>query len=91
MIYNSFKRACKGTYIKSEKTELLLGCNFDFFINYLFINFQDGMSFENHGEWHIDHIVPLAKCKTKEEIIKCCHYTNLQPLWAIDNLKKGAK
>ena len=49
------------------------------------------MTLENHGEWHLDHIIPLAIAKTEEEIIKLNHYTNFQPLWAIDNLKKGAK
>lgn len=51
--------------------------------------FQKGMSWENQGEWHIDHIIPLSSAKTKEELYELCHYTNLQPLWAIDNCKKG--
>ena len=48
------------------------------------------MSFENYGKWHVDHIKPCAKFDfTKpEEQVKCFHYTNLQPLWAIDNIKK---
>ena len=49
------------------------------------------MSWENHGEWHIDHKKPLASAKTEEELKKLCHYTNLQPLWALDNIRKGAK
>ena len=53
--------------------------------------FLDGMSFDNYGEWHIDHIVPLVTAKTEEEVIKLNHYTNLQPLWAKDNLSKGGK
>ena len=43
------------------------------------------------GKIHIDHIIPLAKAKTEEDVYTLCHYTNLQPLWAIDNLKKGSK
>jgi hypothetical protein len=52
--------------------------------------FKSGMTWENHGTygWHIDHKVPLALAKTKEQIIELCHYTNLQPLWAPDNRKK---
>jgi len=51
------------------------------------------MTFDNHGfyGWHIDHIVPLSTAKTEEDIIKLCHYTNLQPLWAEENLSKSSK
>lgn len=47
------------------------------------------MTWDNYGKWHIDHIVPLVSAKTEEEMYKLCHYTNLQPLWALDNIKKG--
>jgi len=51
--------------------------------------FVDGMNWDNIGEWHIDHIIPLSSAETEQEIIKLCHYTNLQPLWAFDNISKG--
>ena len=51
------------------------------------------MTFDNHGlyGWHIDHIIPLYSAKNEEDIIKLCHYTNLQPLWAEENLSKSNK
>jgi hypothetical protein len=51
--------------------------------------FVVGMSWDNRNKWHIDHIIPLSSAKTEEEIYKLAHYTNLQPLWAEDNLSKG--
>jgi hypothetical protein len=56
---------------------------------YLENQFTEGMSWDNYGDWHIDHIVPLSSSNTIEEINKLCHYTNLQPLWADENIKKG--
>jgi hypothetical protein len=55
--------------------------------------FTQDMSWDNYGfyGWHIDHIIPLSSAKTEEEIYKLCHYSNLQPLWAEDNLKKSNK
>ena len=49
------------------------------------------MSWENQGKWHIDHIIPLSSATNKDELYKLCHFTNLQPMWAIDNIRKGAK
>lgn len=47
------------------------------------------MNWDNYGEWHIDHIKPLAIAKNKKEIECLFNYKNLQPLWAKDNLSKG--
>ena len=51
------------------------------------------MTWNNHGHngWHIDHIYPLNKAKSEEDIYRLNHYTNLQPLWWYDNLKKSDK
>ena len=69
----------------------MLGADYETAFNHIESRFKDGMTWDNQGEWHIDHIVPLASATTEEELIKLCHYTNLQPLWAEDNLKKGDK
>jgi len=59
---------------------------------YIEQKFTEGMCWDRMGkEIHIDHIIPLSSAKTEEEIYKLCHYTNLQPLWAEDNLKKSNK
>jgi hypothetical protein len=86
---NSALKAKK--YIKSKCTIDMLGCDFETFKAHLEKQFTKGMTWNNKGEWHIDHIIPCASAKTEEELIKLFHYTNLQPLWAFDNLSKGSK
>ena len=70
-----------------------LGCSIEYLKTYLEGKFEPGMSWDNwaHDSWHIDHIVPLASfdLTDREQLLKACHYTNLQPLWAKDNLSKG--
>lgn len=76
---------------KNCKTMDILGISIDGFREYLKSKFTERMNFDNYGKkgWHIDHIIPLSSANTEEEIIKLCHYTNLQPLWWDDNIKKG--
>ena len=76
-------------YTKKSKTELILGADWLTVKKHFERQFTKGMTWDNQGKWHIDHIVPLASAKTEEEVIKLNHYTNLQPLWAEDNLKKS--
>jgi hypothetical protein len=91
LIRGSFKRGCKGVYKKGLKTESILGCSIDFFIEYISNKFKKGMTLQNHGEWHLDHIIPVSSATNEDELIKLNHYTNFQPLWSKDNLKKGSK
>jgi len=84
----SISHAFKGIR-KSKKSIELLGCSFEHAKAYLESQFQPGMTWENYGKWHIDHIIPLNSAKTIEEVEKLWYYSNLQPLWAEDNLKKG--
>jgi len=92
LIRNRIKSVLKGIY-KSKSTIKLLGCSVEECWQHLESKFQPGMTRENHGLWHVDHIIPCAafdlKCPVQQ--LACFHYTNLQPLWAIDNIKKGAK
>ena len=76
---------------KNKKTEEILGCSLEEFKQYIENKFQEGMSWNNKGKWHLDHIIPMASATNEQEAINLCHYSNFQPLWAIDNLKKGAK
>ena len=96
-IHSAIKRI-----FKSKHTLELLGCSIEQLKKHLESQFQSGMTWSNWGtgfngkgmkEWHIDHIKPCISfdlCKTKEQL-KCFHYTNLQPLWAKENLSKGNK
>lgn len=89
-ILGSFKRK---NISKPHKTEEILGCSIVDFKKHLESLFTEGMTWENRGRkgWHIDHIIPLVRAKTEEEVLKLCHYTNLQPLWEQDNLRKSKK
>ncbi len=81
--------------VKSVKFQTLLGCTVSELKIHLEKNFKPGMSWKNHGlnGWHIDHIKPVSKYNLldPEEQKKCFHYTNLQPLWALENIRKSNK
>ena len=78
---------------KGKSTLELTGCELSFLKGYLESKFEEGMTWENHGEWHIDHIKPYSSFNLIdiEEQKRCFHYSNLQPLWKLDNLTKGSK
>jgi len=79
---------------KRDKPSLeILGCSLTTLINHIESKFEEGMSWDNYSYygWHIDHIIPISSAKTEDEIYKLCHYTNLQPLWAKDNIIKSNK
>jgi hypothetical protein len=76
---------------KSKRTFDIIGLDKENFKMYIQSKFEEGMSWENYGEWHIDHIKPLCLGKNEEDVLLLNHYTNLQPLWAKDNLIKNRK
>lgn len=87
-------RINKIVNFKRNKSSIdILGCSIESLISHLESQFKDGMSWDNYGYygWHIDHIIPLSSVSSEDEVYKLCHYTNLQPLWAEDNLKKSNK
>ncbi len=79
--------------LKSGTIIGLLGCDILTLKQHLANKFTEGMSFDNYGTWHIDHIKPCISfdLSKEEEQKECFHYTNLQPLWAHDNLTKPRK
>lgn len=89
LIRNSLKR---GFTTKSKKTIEILGCTFEEFKLHLESNFDESMNWENQGTyWHIDHIIPISWAETEEDVYKLNHFTNLQPLYWLDNIKKSNK
>ena len=80
---------------KHSTTTKLIGCSIEYLKIYLESKFQHGMGWDNYGKygWHVDHIIPCCNFdfSIPENQYKCFHYSNLQPLWAIDNIRKGSK
>jgi len=90
ILRNRLNKALKGNY-KSGSAVRDLSCTIDELKSYLESLFQPSMSWENYGKWHIDHKKPLDSfdLTDRKQLLEACHYTNLQPLWAIDNLRKN--
>ena len=97
-----FKLQCNlrsgfGGWIKGNRktcrTEQYVGCTYKELLDHLESQFEEGMTWENHGEWHIDHIKAQSRFDPtiEEEAFKCWHYTNLQPMWASENIKHSNK
>lgn len=96
-INDSFK---VSSWRKGGRTEKLIGNDYKNTMKHIESQFLSGMSWENQGTcrgedcdrvWHIDHIVPLSWAKNEEEMSLLCHYTNLQPLWRDENIRKHCK
>jgi hypothetical protein len=81
---------CRKVKMNKKQSSLsFIGCSVDDFKVYIESKFMVGMSWDNYGEWHIDHIIPISSALSEEDIKSLNHYSNLQPLWAFDNMSKG--
>ena len=91
-IRNRISQYCRVIKLnKTTKTKDMLGIDLLGFQLYMESKFQEGMNWDNYGKWHVDHIKPISLATTEQEIIELNRYTNLQPLWAAENLKKSNK
>jgi hypothetical protein len=88
-LHNALKKAGQK---KTRTTFKLIGIPIQEFLKYLESLFQPGMSWENRAEWHIDHVRPCAtfELSDPEQQRQCFHYTNLQPLWGVENMRKNS-
>ena len=68
-----------------------LGCTTTELFSHINARFQPGMMWTNFGQWHIDHRFPIARAVTDEEMVYCLSLANLRPLWAEENMRKGAR
>lgn len=83
-----------GVGTQSGRAIRLLGCSLGHLKFHLEALFEPGMTWENRGHgWHVDHVLPLSSFDLTDQaqLARACHFTNLQPLWARDNMAKGAK
>jgi hypothetical protein len=81
----------KNGYTKKSRSHEILGCDWDTFSNHIESQFKQGMNWTNRHLWHLDHIEPISRAVTENDVIRLNHYTNFQPLWAIENLIKSNK
>ena len=82
----------KGRSVKDSGSFSATGCSIKFLKSYIEGKFKRGMTWENYGEWHVDHIRPCASfdLSDKEQVLQCFNWRNLQPMWASENCSKGS-
>lgn len=78
-------------YTKRSSTTQILGCDWEFFKSHIERQFLRGMTWDNRSDWHLDHIRPMSEASSEEEVLALNHFTNLRPIWAKDNLRKGSQ
>lgn len=92
LVRSGIKRVTDAVKKDKELRSLeYLGCSLEEFKAHIESLWSEGMSWDNHGKWHIDHKIPLNWfIKNSDNPWEANHYSNLQPLWAEDNLRKGS-
>lgn len=90
-IKKNIQQAYRRNNELSEQMLFILGCSMSEFSKHIESQFTEGMTRENYGEWQLDHIIPISSARSKQDVDRLCHYTNYQPLWRINNIRKGAK
>lgn len=78
-------------YDKKYKFEEYIGCTKEELEKHIESQFTEGMTWDNHGEWHVDHILPLSLTENEQQIYELCHYKNLRPMWGRQNESKNNK
>ncbi len=92
-VRRQIERQKSGRLRKAGSAVRDLGCMIEELMVHLERQFQPGMTWNNYGEWHIDHVKPLASFDLTDRVqfLAACHFTNLQPLWGPDNIARGAR
>ncbi len=85
------KKIREGGFVKSERTLEYLGCSWEFFKDFIQSKFLEGMNWNNRHDWDLDHIIPISEAKCVDDVKLLSHFSNFQPLWKIDNVKKSNK
>jgi hypothetical protein len=92
---NLRKALTKGGYRKGSRTGEIVGLDWVEFKEWIERNWEDGMSWENYGQgvgrWNIDHTIPQCSGDSEDEIVRLNHWTNLKPMWAVQNASKNGK
>ena len=91
-VMNRIWSAMKRQRVNDVGSFSMVGCSVEFLRRYIEAKFEAGMTWDNYGEWHVDHIRPCASfdLSDKEQVIQCFNWRNLQPMWASENISKGS-
>lgn len=88
-MYRSVQRR-SGQFLKGTASPVrALGCTRSELYAHIERQFRKGMCWSKYRQWEVDHIIPLSAAKSAAELVRLCHYTNLQPLWKQENISKG--